>query len=230
MQSQNTLMLSKDVAQKLKDMIINKEFLPGEQLPNEMVLAEKMGVSRSTIREAIKQLVPANIVEIKRGRGTFVCKHPGWKDDPLGVEFMSSKDLLMNLFETRIMIEPGVAALAAKRAKAEDIEKLKASLERMRAMYMSRENHSQEDLEFHMAIARATQNPILQRVIPIINESIVGGYEETVNIPESIHKAVEAHERIYKAIAAEKPNIAEREMRRHLQMTVEDIRQRGVNA
>ncbi len=224
-------MLSKEIAQKLKDMVIGKELLPGAQLPNEMILAERMGVSRSTIREAVKQLVPANILEIKRGKGTFVCKQPGgWKHDPLGVEFMAQGNLLMNLFETRIMFEPGVAGLAAKRAQPEDLEKLRASIERMRVMYVNHEDHSKEDLEFHTAIARATQNPIIQRVVPIINESIVGGYEETMHVPESVHKALEAHERIYKALAEGNSEIAECEMRKHLQMAVNDIREQGVKA
>jgi DNA-binding FadR family transcriptional regulator len=141
-------MLTKEISQSLKDMVISGQLGPGDKLPNEMDLASMMGVSRSTVREAVKELVAASVLEIVRGKGTFVCMHPGWKHDPLGVEFMAKGDLLLMLFETRMLVEPGVAYIAAERASAINLEKIRDSLERMKTMMENHEDHSKEDLEF----------------------------------------------------------------------------------
>jgi DNA-binding FadR family transcriptional regulator len=219
-------MLSKQISKNLKELVISGNLIPGEQLPNEFELSQRMGVSRSTVREAIRELVAANVLVIVRGKGTFVSQNPGWKKDPLGVEFMDgdSCSLLLMLFETRLLVEPGVAWLAAERADEEDLAAIRDCLETMSAIVEQNQDYSHEDLEFHRSIALATHNPIIQRIVPIVNESIVHGYLETVNVPGSITKALVAHRQIYEAIAAHLPQQAEEGMRRHLEVTVEDIR------
>lgn len=217
-------MLSKEISQNLKELVISGQLSPGDKLPNEMDLASEMGVSRSTVREAVKELVAANVLEIVRGKGTFVSKHPGWKTDPLGVEFMEKGDLLLMLFETRLLVEPGVASLAAERASAADLDKIRDNIDKMKSMVKKHADYSKEDLEFHRVIAKATQNPIIQRIVPIVNESIIYGYKETMDVPGSITKAIDSHERIFKAILKKDGKTAELEMRKHLTITVEDIK------
>lgn len=217
-------MLSKEISQSLKEMVIAGQLNPGDKLPNEMDLASEMGVSRSTVREAVKELVAANVLEIVRGKGTFVSKHPGWKHDPLGVEFMAKSDLLLMLFETRLLVEPGVASLAAERASATDLDKIRDNIDKMKSMVKKHADYSKEDLEFHRMIAKATKNPIIQRIVPIVNESITYGYKETVHVPGSISKALDSHEKIFKAIVEKDSKTAELEMRKHLTVTVDDIR------
>ena len=218
-------MLSKEISKNLKELVISGNLAPGDKLPNEMELSQMMGVSRSTVREAVRELVAANVLKIVRGVGTFVSQNPGWKKDPLGVEFMDDigEDLLLMLFETRFLVEPGVAWLAAERANETDLAGIRACLESMRAIVEQNQDYSHEDLEFHRSIALATKNPIIQRIVPIVNESIVHGYQETVHVPGSIAKALLAHEKIYEAIAAHLPKQASEAMKKHLEVTLEDI-------
>ncbi|MCR4429875.1 MAG: FadR family transcriptional regulator [Tepidanaerobacteraceae bacterium] len=215
--------LSNEVAGEIKKMIQNKEFLPGSKLPNETELSEMMNVSRTTVREAIKLLASNNIVEIIRGRGTFVSEMPGLIKDPLGVGFIEDKNLLYSLFEARILIEPKVASIAAKRATPEDIKKIKGHLDEMKEVISGKQSHKEKDIEFHTEIARAMKNPIIERIVPIIIESITKGYYETINVPGSAQKAVSSHEKIYMAIKNHDAAAAESEMKLHLEETLKDI-------
>ena len=215
--------LSKEVASLIVEMIRSNKYEPGSKLPNEMELSEMFNVSRTTIREAIKSLASNNIVEIVRGKGTFVAEKPGLVNDPLGVNFIRDKNVIISLFETRLLIEPKVAYLAAQRATAEDITKLEKLLISMEEVIASKENHRDIDIEFHTNIAKATQNPIIERIIPIIIESITEGYFETVNVPGSAHKALQYHYKIFRAIKAKDPYGAEKAMKDHLNETLKDI-------
>ncbi len=228
--------LSNEVANTIIRMIQDNKYKPGSKLPNEMELSEMFDVSRTTIREAVKTLASNNIVKIVRGKGTFVAEKPGLINDPLGVSFIQDKNLILCLFETRLLIEPRVANLAAKRATPGDINKLQSLLIDMEEVINRKENHSDIDIEFHTAIAKATQNPIIERIIPIIIESIIKGYFETVNVPGSADRALKYHKSIFKAINNSDPEGAEKEMQAHLEATLEDIdiaekaRQRQVNS
>ncbi len=215
--------LSNGVASSIIRMIQENKYKPGSKLPNEMELSEMFNVSRTTIREAIKTLASNNIVEIVRGKGTFVTQKPGLINDPLGVSFIQDKNIILCLFETRLLIEPKVASLAAQRATIEDINKLQKLLIEMKEVIDKKENHSDIDIEFHTAIARATQNPIIERIIPIIIESIIEGYFETINVPGSAKKALNYHTNIFEAIRNGNPENAEKEMQEHLKATLEDI-------
>ena len=215
--------LSKEVSQNLRDLIIVKKLKPGEKLPNELELSRMMGVSRSTVREAIKILASHNIVEVVRGRGTYVSEQPGLVADPLGIKFLGDKNLLKSLFEARILLEPRVAFLAAERASRADLKKIKESIVRMEQLIEARSPYKEEDLHFHKTIAKATQNPIIQRIVPIINDSIVQGYFETRDIPGSPQKAIKAHTMIYEAVKSGDAAAANDLMERHLQEALNDI-------
>ena len=90
-------------AQKVKTMIIQRDMKPGDRLPTETELAERFGVSRSTLREAMKFLRAENVVVIRQGSGTFVSAGTGIGEDPLGLHFTNQEKLLENLFETRML-------------------------------------------------------------------------------------------------------------------------------
>ena len=219
----NTKKIYQYIIEQFVDMIKEGKLKSGERLPPERTLAEMFNVSRTTIREAIKSLASNNIVEIVRGKGTFVAEKPGLVNDPLGVNFIRDKNVIISLFETRLLIEPKVAYLAAQRATAEDITKLEKLLISMEEVIASKENHRDIDIEFHTNIAKATQNPIIERIIPIIIESITEGYFETVNVPGSAHKALQYHYKIFRAIKAKDPYGAEKAMKDHLNETLKDI-------
>ena len=120
----------KSLPEKLSDDIISfilKENLePGDRLPNESILSEKMGAGRSSIREAMKLLASRNIVTIRQGSGTYISSSPGIVEDPLGFTFVGDKQKLgADLLEIRFLLEPPMAARAASNADKEDIKRIR---------------------------------------------------------------------------------------------------------
>ncbi len=211
------VLLSEKLAENIKNLIIEHELKPGEKLPNEIKLAEILNVSRTTIREAIKILLSRNILEIQRGKGTYVCENPGIATDPLGVTFMNKKDLLLYLFETRLIIEPEIAALAAQRATKKNIEDLEKAFYEMKEDILEGRNHTENDMDFHDIIAQSSQNPIIQRIVPIINDSIKEGYQETKDIPESGESVILYHKKVLEAIKNRQHDTAKKYMQEHIE-------------
>lgn len=215
--------LSHIAAKRLRAMIIEKEMQSGDRLPSESSLGEMFGVSRSTVREAIKILTAENVVEIRRGRGTFVTMQPGVGKDPLGLEFSNQTKLLDNLMETRMMFEPQIAFLAAQRANQANIDQLAQIIEKIKAAGSNEFNHMPFDVAFHKAVAECTQNDVLYRILPIICESIQEGYFKTANVTDSYERAIQSHINIFQAIVNKDPQTAKTETEKHIRQTMEDI-------
>ncbi|MCI1956061.1 MAG: FadR family transcriptional regulator [Oscillospiraceae bacterium] len=214
--------LSEAAAKGLRQMIVSKGMKAGDRLPSESELGILFGVSRSTVREAVKLLTAENVVEIRRGKGTFVARQPGVGKDPLGLEFTNQTSLLTNLMETRMMIEPQIASAAAQRATKENMRKLAGIIRQIQEAGSNKANHTPYDVAFHTAVAECTQNDVLQRIMPIICESIQEGYLKTVNVPGSYERAIQSHIRIYEAIVHKDSQTAKTETEKHLKQTQED--------
>jgi DNA-binding FadR family transcriptional regulator len=213
---QDKEILSEKVSNNIQQMIIDREILRGEKLPNEFELSDQLGVSRSTIREAIKSLVSKNILEVKRGLGTFVVENPGMANDPLGTAFMDESNLLKAFFEVRFMLEPEMAAMAAVRRKDEEVESLNIIFQKLLVQKNAGKDHTKADIEFHNEIAMMTHNPILQRIVPIINDGIIIGYKKTKDNPESGEIVFDAHQKIFTAILNGDAEGAKETMRSHI--------------
>jgi len=221
------VLLSEKVSANIKNLIIDNQIQPGDKLPNEIDLAAQLNVSRSTIREAIKLLVSKNILEIRRGKGTYVCERPGIATDPLGVTFMNKKDLLLYLFEARLIIEPGIAEIAAIRSSEKNTKDLEEAFNKIEKNVREGKNHTDADLGFHNIIAKSTQNPILHRILPIINDSIKEGYLETKDIPESGEMVITDHRNILRAIKKKDHESAKKFMREHIIHGMEQISEKN---
>ena len=101
--------LVETVSDEITKYIMDNELQVGDKIPNEFELAEKLNVGRSTVREAIKALVSRNVLEVKRGSGTFISSKAGVADDPLGLELIKDRaKLAQDLLEVRFMIEPEI--------------------------------------------------------------------------------------------------------------------------
>lgn len=184
----NSCTLSQEIANKITSMIVAGKLCPGQQIPNEQDLIEQFQVSRSTIREAVKYLSSKNILEIKRGKGTFVCEVPGLGDDPFGFRFILDQDLLKHLCEVRQIIEPYAAALAAQRGTEAEINRLETIAREIdmasSALKGAYETPPQEmldrifekEIEFHDTLCAMSKNPILQRFIPVLNKHLLANY------------------------------------------------------
>ncbi|MDB8803643.1 FadR/GntR family transcriptional regulator [Romboutsia sp. 1001216sp1] len=213
MKEEITKPLGETTSEKIIKLIVDENLKIGDKLPNEYELADKLGVGRSTIREAIKALVSRNILEIKRGSGTFIkC---GVADDPLGLMFVKDKlKLAVDLLEIRFMIEPKIASLAAINATKEDIEELSKLCDEVEELILNGIPHMEKDIEFHTAIARSSKNLVTTSLVPIINKSIAVFIDVTNT--QLKNETIETHKEILNAIRNKNANEAHDAMLLHL--------------
>jgi DNA-binding FadR family transcriptional regulator len=208
---------SHEVAAHIKELIRDEKLKRGEKLPNELELCRSFAVSRPTVREAVKALVSQGILEIRRGKGTFVSQMPGIAEDPLGLDFVMSPDLRLSLIEARQVIEPGVARLATANADEKDLERIAASVRDMEAIvYQHKVGMTWSSISTEMP---SDKNPVIMRLVPVIIESIVKTYRDAPRTSEDHRHALEEHTAIYRAIAARDPQAAYAAMQRHLDMS-----------
>lgn len=208
--------LAEKVSDAIIELIITNKIKAGEKLPNEFQLAESLKVGRSTIREAVKILVSRNIVEIRRGSGTFVCKEPGVVDDPLGFTFIKDKkQLAMDLISVRMLIEPQMAALAARNADESDLREISELCLKIEQLIKNNKDHTESDIAFHACIARASRNIVLQSIIPIIDRS---GIDFITTLTQRILKdeTIKTHRKIVDAILSHDEKAASEAMAEHL--------------
>ena len=217
-----TRKLPEQIADKLREMIIQEGMKTGSKLPAEGELMVRFGVSRSTVREAVKILQTERIVDIRQGQGTFLCAMPGLADDPLGLRFADQEKLIADLLETRLLVEPSVAALAAVRREERHLAEMKDLLDKMDNAYLHGEDYTPFDFEFHSVIAQCTGNDVLQRLLPTIHESIQAGYQHTKRVEGSYQRASQCHLEMYRAIAEHDSERARQAAQRHMMQTMHD--------
>ncbi len=165
-------MLADSTAQQIMKMIEEENrFSVGDKLPNENDLAGELGVSRSTLREAVKILTTNGILEIKRGKGTFVTSNTIIDSGDLS-DIASGLD---DLFETRLMFEPECAYLAAIRATDDEIQTICYYGEEIEKKILNGDDRTYEEQKFHESIATATHNSFVKQFMPIIFNAIRKG-------------------------------------------------------
>jgi GntR family transcriptional repressor for pyruvate dehydrogenase complex len=193
-----------EAAEQIADGVRNGQLGVGDRLPGERTLAAQMEISRPTLREAIKVLVTAGVLEVRRGAdaGMFVAT------DVVPPDLVRERtDLrlseIASVLEARRLVEPGVARLAAQRASGEDLDALERSIEAMRRIVAAgygpgdEDRFLQLDVQFHLALARASGNPTVERLMrmlfreleiardmamhePLVPEWTIGIHEETL--------------------------------------------------
>lgn len=224
--------LSEDIVTQLNNKIfVTKEYLPNSRLPNERDLAESLNVSRNSLREAIKSLEAKGILVVKRGMGTYVAQNPGYGNDPFGfLKIRDREKLLWNLFEVRLIFEPGVVRLATERASNEEIDEILMFQKKGEALAKNGDDYTSADEGFHLAIAKAAHNEVMERFIPSIHESIS---EIHAIYPSSLsdwwkvkmqNNFIESHIEISKFIILRDPDGASLAMRYHMLRTINDLK------
>lgn len=224
----NLKTLSVSIAADIENQIIEGILKPEEQIPSEQELMEKYDVSRSTLREAVKSLVSKGTLEIRRGKGTFVCQLPGMTDDPLGLNFMGIDDLNTYLYESRLIFEPEICSLSAARATESEIailKKLSDQIDQLDRQLMEQDVREEiikklyeKDRAFHIMLCRTCHNPVLVRLMPIILQSISLSYDPAAFKSRLIKRPRQStHNKICRAIASHDCEQARALMHQHLQ-------------
>ncbi len=171
-----------------------KRFSPGSKLPNENELSEELKVSRTTLREAIRILVTGQILEIRRGRGTFV-REDFRQGQPKELSSLAPAAVkIRDLYEMRLIFEPEAAYYAAIRATEEEIQRILALGEEIEERIGRNEDRTEVEQSFHKSIAKATHNEFMNQLMPVIYEGINKGvrlskaHEEAVRATLVDHK------------------------------------------
>lgn len=192
-------LLGSQIEDSLMEYILNEPVAIGEKLPNEFELAEKFGVGRSTIREAVKSLVSKGVLEVRRGSGTYVVSTSSLEEDPLGLgRFEDKYHLALELFEVRLMLEPEIAALASEYASEEEKAQLESLCDQVERQYTAGINHIKKDIESHTCIAKCSRNRVVEILIPLINSSV--STFATLTRRQLMKETIETHRAVTNAI------------------------------
>lgn len=193
-------LLAEQVQEQIFHYIVDTPLELGAKLPNEFELGEMFGVGRSTIREAVKMLSSKGVVEVRHGSGTYVLSTKEENPDPLGLKDLEDqKRLALDLVDLRLMLEPGIAELAAQNAKPEDIVKLKRLCETVEQKIKNDERYLEDDIAFHTCIAECSKNKVVEQIIPIIDTAVM--LNVNVTHKKLRQETVETHWAVCEAIA-----------------------------
>ena len=166
--------LSEQTSDRMYEMIVEEaRYAPGSKLPNENELSKALEVSRTTLREAISFLVAQGVLEIRRGKGTFVAEElPAAGMDLSSLTGLRARERARDLFEMRLIFEPATVALACQRASMEELQQIQKKAERREQIAAAGGDWPLADQEFHWAIIRASHNEYMRRLYPIINNAV----------------------------------------------------------
>lgn len=210
------------IAEQLKERIVSGALKPGEKLPSTKELSEAFQVGRSTVREALSALKAMGLVESHQGEGSYVKK---FESQDVGLPkfhtLLMSRETLIELIEARKALEVSNAALAAEKRTQADLERFEAVLRRMEEHLGSEEEGERTDVEFHVALAEATHNSIMVRMIDSISSQMQTAIRETRRLQlyakeEVARQLWQEHAAVYEAIKKQDAAAAQEAMRKHL--------------
>jgi GntR family transcriptional regulator, transcriptional repressor for pyruvate dehydrogenase complex len=201
--------LTSKLVENFRDLIVSRQFRPGERLPAERELALRFGVSRSSLRPVMKLLESVGVISQRVGDGSYLNSDAS-KILHLPLSFMILLDgvSLVELFEARLMIEPELAARAAESVSSEDLEAMRRTFSAMATDPVG------ADIAFHEAVCRATRNRICYRMFGAIQEAFRQGMVVTSRLAPD--RALAFHQAIYSALHLRNPEEARRKMSEHL--------------
>lgn len=212
------------IVSQIEERIVAGELKTGDQLPAENELAKQFGVSRTAVREAIKTLHEKRLVEIRPGKGTFITNGmPDGVRHSLGMLMkFGAPNGSANLVEVREILEPEIAALAAKRITDEYIATMREAVEIMDTALEDVDRFVEADLDFHLALAEATQNPF----IPLLMDSIIDllrEHRKRTGLTEGgLERGQYHHKKILQAVMRRDSKAARKYMQDHLEQVRKD--------
>lgn len=208
--------LFEEVAERLREFIDLHEIEPGDRLMSERELAEQLGVSRTSVRQALTALRVQGLVDIRHGDGVYLLRSPRDLIPGLASEIVASEVDHPMIWEVREGIEVQAARLAAKRRTAEDLQELREALEEMGDSIAAGGDGIAGDRRFHRAIAGAAHNPLLEELTNQLADAIDRTSESSLTHPGRPMRSLEAHRAILAAIEDRDEAAAVDEMRSHV--------------
>ena len=217
------------VADHLLDKIIKGHYPANTALPSELQITEELGVSRLTVREAVKALTAGNVVKIRRGVGTFVNPPSEWSSFEalmsLSLSFVDPDKAAKDLVEVRRMVETGAALLAATNRTDQDLEQLEASILDMEHAFNNGDVAAflEADSRFHDLILKASKNVFISLIFEPLKNFLLEGKKKTSSVPETALHGIQWHKIILTAVKAGDPEKAREAMSTHMDVVIADI-------
>ena len=219
-----TKMLSQSVVDTILTMItVEKRFCVGDRLPNELDLAEELNVSRTTLREAIRMLVAYGVLEIQRGRGTYVTEKAFRQPE----SFESLSDIRVNakdLYEMRLIFEPEAAYFAAVRGTDAEIKRILEYGARIEEEIRHGRDRTKDEHAFHRAIAQATHNEFMNRLMPVLYQAISKGVVLSNQSEKAVSDTINDHRMIMEFLEQRNAEGARSAMKIHIMHAIEELR------
>ena len=210
--------MPQQIVSRLLDLIQQRHLEPGDRLPAERELAATMGVSRSSLREALRALTVLGVTEMRHGTGTYISSlEPDLLVRHLSFVLSLSDQASDQLFEARKVVEPAMAALAAERIDDGTLKLLDACVERAKQAIGDADAFMETDLELHDAIRVAAENAILGRFMESIRALGLASRMRTGSRRAVQEQTVKDHRKIVAALRARDPEAASAAMHRHLE-------------
>lgn len=212
-----------EVAAQIQRLISDGRLKPGDRLPPERELAEAFSVSRTSVRDAIRVLEMAGLLEPRQGEGTVVRDlSPDTLVNPLATLLVRNRLRMAELLDVRKMLEPPVAGRAAAHVTEAELLQLQDILRRQEEKVRRGEVAIDEDSEFHYAIALAARNSVLLRVLDVLMDLLRESRERSLQVAGRLQRSFDGHGRIMAALLAHDPALAEAAMRQHIE-EIEDV-------
>lgn len=216
-----TKKIYEEIVAQIKSLINQGGLNPGDRLLPERELADKLGVARSSVREALRALELMGLVEIRSGEGAFVREaSPDAVIQPLAAMLALERGTFHQIYEVRRIMECAAAYLAAERATLDEIEQMREALVQMEQDLNNNRLGEVADNQFHLAVAAATHNPFLlslrHTIADAIHQVVQSARKKLYETPGNAKKLLDQHRAIYEAIKEGRTDDAERSMYQHL--------------
>lgn len=217
-----------EIVEQIQNLIKEGRLKPGDKLPPERVLAEKLGVSRPPLREAMSALEILGIIESRGGKGNFIKNTFDSTSYAQRVKELEKEESPFDLLEARKAVETEIAGLAAEKATLEDIKEIEEGLDRMKNVLNDTPRVMEFDREFHIAIAKAAHNSVLFQMMNYLADGLkeslwVNIKEKSWALPGHPQKYLEEHTKLLEAIKEGDKKAAHRTMYNHLADVEEDL-------
>lgn len=203
------VMLHESIVNEIKRYISDNNLKPGDRLPNQEAFTKMLGVSRTSLREALRTLQALHLIEVVNGKGIFVKEKDNYKIEAT-VNVEDEKQSLLYILEVRTGIEVLAVKLAAERATPEDIARMEESVKKIKEKSARGECHPNEDKEFHNAIYVAAKNPILIEMMQNMYEVIDKLWQNPLGVGKAFNEIANLHEELLEHIKAKNPKKAEK--------------------
>ena len=212
-------MLVEQVIEKVWDLIQSERLEPGERLPSERDMANSLGISRPTLRAALKFLSDMGLVRIRRGAGVFVASSPPFFEAGSLRMLGALRSLTLDeILTVRRFIEIGLAGLAASNVDGDQLAALAEAVTEMYVSLQSPEQFLTHDAEFHRALGAAAGNNTLATLMEMVTALISERQHEIVGTEQSLRRSVEMHRKIYEAIRTRNSDAARTAMGNHFKI------------